>query len=120
MTEVGLLGAKRVSIPIEQQHKLALSTSLLMTDPERYRRLVGRLIYLSATHPNLTSSVHILSQFMQAPRVDHWKAALRVVRYLKGTSGLGIFLAADSDLRLHGWCDSDWAGCLLTRRSVSG
>ena len=57
---------------------------------------------------------------MQAPRTDHWDAALRVVRYLKGTPGQGILLCADSDLTLTGWCDSDWAACPLTRRSLTG
>lgn len=57
---------------------------------------------------------------MQAPRVKHWEAALKVVRYLKGTPGQGILLRADSDLSLQGWCDSDWAACPISRRSVTG
>ena len=57
---------------------------------------------------------------MQEPRNEHWEAALRVVRYLKGTSGQGILLSADSDLSLQGWYDSDWAACPLTRRSITG
>lgn len=120
ISEVGLLGAKPASFPIVQQHKLALSRSALMEEPERYRRLVGRLIYLLATRPDMTYAVHILSQFMQNPRMDHWDSALRVVRYLKGTPGQGILLRSDCDLRLRGWCDADWAGCPLTRRSIGG
>lgn len=57
---------------------------------------------------------------MQYPRQDHWDAVMRVVKYLKGTPGQCIFLKSDCDMKLHGWCDSDWAGCPLTRRSVSG
>ena len=57
---------------------------------------------------------------MHEPRIEHWEAALRVVRYLKGTPGQGILLRADSDLSLQGWCDSDWAACPVTRRSLSG
>ncbi|KAL6557358.1 hypothetical protein OROMI_017708 [Orobanche minor] len=57
---------------------------------------------------------------MQEPRQEHWDAALRVVRYLKGTPGQGILLSADCDLSLQGWCDSDWASCPLTRRSLTG
>ncbi|XP_057543951.1 secreted RxLR effector protein 161-like [Amaranthus tricolor] len=70
--------------------------------------------------PDLAYSIHILSHFMQEPRSEHWEAALRVVRYLKGTRGQGILLSADSDLTLQGWCDSDWVACPLTRRSVTG
>ncbi|CAA7037260.1 unnamed protein product [Microthlaspi erraticum] len=111
---------KPATFPIEQQHKLAIAEGPLLSDPERYRRLVGRLIYLAATRPDLAYTVHILSQFMQSPRTDHWKAALRAVRYLKGTPGQGILLKSDSDFQIHGWYDSDWEGCPLTRKSVSG
>lgn len=57
---------------------------------------------------------------MQQPREEHWNAALRVIRYLKGRPGQGILLSRSCDLRLYGWCDSDWASCPLTRRSLTG
>lgn len=57
---------------------------------------------------------------MQQPRIEHWEAALRVVRYLKGNPGQGVLLDSHCDLRLYGWCDSDWATCPLTRRSLTG
>ena len=120
ISETGLLGSKPVGSPIEQNHKLGLATGMFLPDPEKYRRLVGRLIYLAVTRPDLAYSVHILSQFMQEPKSEHWEAALRVVRYLKGTPGQGILLRSDSDLSLQGWCDSDWAACPITRRSLTG
>ena len=120
ISEVGLLGGKPCGFPMEQNHRLGHDTGALFDDPERYRRLVGRLIYLAVTRPDLAYSVHILSQFLQAPHVAHWEAALRVVRYLKGTPGHGILLSSASELTLQGWCDSDWAACPLTRRSLSG
>jgi len=72
----------------------------------RYRRLIGRLIYVTITRPDLLYAVHILSQFVQAPRKEHMEAAHRVLRYLKGTVAFGILLKANADLRLHGFCDS--------------
>ena len=120
ISEVGLLGAKPSGFPMEQNHKLGRATGALLEDPAAYRRLVGRLIYLGVTRPDLAYCVHILSQFIQEPRIEHWEAALSVVRYLKGTPGQGILLSAISDLTLEGWCDSDWAACPLTRRSVTG
>ncbi|XP_019087371.1 PREDICTED: uncharacterized protein LOC109127258 [Camelina sativa] len=120
ISEVGYLGSQPAAFPIEQQHKLALSDGPLLKEPERYRRLVGRLVYLLATRPDLTYVIHVLSQFMHSPRADHWNCALRVVRYLKGTPGQGVLLSSECDLKLYGWCDSDWGGCPLTRRSVSG
>ena len=120
ISETGLLGARPAAVPLEQNHRLALSTSNELDDPELYRRLVGRLIYLCFTRPDLSYSVHVLSQFMQKPRIEHWDAALRVVRYLKRNPGQGILLSSSCDLALHGWCDADWAGCPLTRRSLTG
>lgn len=57
---------------------------------------------------------------MQEPKHDHWEAALRVVRYLKGNPGQGVVLHRNCDLKLYGWCDPDWATCPLTRRSLTG
>ena len=57
---------------------------------------------------------------MHHPRSAHWEAALRVVRYLKGHPGQGIILSSNSSLHLDAWCDADWAGCPLTRRSLTG
>lgn len=120
ITEVGLLGSRPAATPLEENHRLAMSTSSPLSDPEPYRRLVGRLIYLCFTRPDLSYSVHVLSQFMQHPRQEHWNAALRVVRYLKGHPGQGIHLDRTSDVQLHAWCDADWAGCPITRRSLTG
>ena len=118
--ECGLLGAKPAVFPMEQNHKLALAQGKDLTDPTSYRRLVGRLIYLTITRPDLTYAVHILSQFMESPKEEHMEAALRVVRHIKGTAGQGILLRRDSSLQLIGYCDSDWAACPLTRKSLTG
>ncbi|KAL1204160.1 Retrovirus-related Pol polyprotein from transposon RE2 [Cardamine amara subsp. amara] len=120
LAETGLLESKPVNFPLEQNHKLAVSKSHLLADPAPYRCLLGRLIYLGVTRPDLAFSVHVLAQFMQKPRLDHWFAALRVVRYLKTDPGQGILLRSDKNFQLTGWCDSDWGSCPLTRRSVTG
>ncbi|GAA0164382.1 transmembrane signal receptor [Lithospermum erythrorhizon] len=96
------------------------STSPLLTDIERYRRLIRRLLYVSYTRPDLSFVVQVLSQILHAPRYNHWVAVLRVVKYLKGSPEQGILLKSSCDLQLSGWRDSDWASCPLTRRSVSG
>jgi len=61
--ECGLLGEKPTKFLMETNHKLSLATITFFQDPTKYRRLVGRLIYLTLTHPELSYSVHILSQF---------------------------------------------------------
>ncbi|XP_021761150.1 uncharacterized protein LOC110725982 [Chenopodium quinoa] len=120
ISETGLLGAKPTDFPMVRNHKLALAEGKEFADGERYRRLIGRLIYLVVTRPDLAYSVHILSQFMQCPKEEYWEAALRVVRYLKKCLGQGILLRSDSAIQLEGWCDSGWASCPLTRRSLTG
>lgn len=104
---------------MEQNHQLSLATRDTFPDPEKYRRLVGRLIYLTITRPKLCYSVHILAQFMGDPRTDHWEAALKVLRYIKGCFGQGIMLRHGSELQFYAFCVSDWASCPLTRRSLT-
>ncbi|XP_061373146.1 uncharacterized mitochondrial protein AtMg00240-like [Gastrolobium bilobum] len=117
---------------MEQNHRLALDDGPLFDKPEHYRRLIGKLIYLTVTRPDLSYVVHVLSQFMQAPHVTlrvypvltpretHFHAVTRVLRYIKMSQGKGVLLFSISDLKLHGYCDSDWASCPLTRLSVTG
>jgi transposase InsO family protein len=120
ISEAGLLGSKPISTPMDQNHQLARSEGELFSEPEKYRRLVGRLVYLTITRPELSYSVHVLAQFMSSPMITHWEAALRVLRYLKGCPGQGILLHRQCNLQIYGFCDSDWAACPLTRRSLTG
>ncbi|XP_074314529.1 uncharacterized protein LOC141649747 [Silene latifolia] len=119
LQETGLLGSKPAPIPMEPNHKLATSTADPLQDPQPYRRIVGKLVYLTITRPELTYSVHTLAQFMNALTSDHWHAALTVVRYLKSCPAQGILLRSDSTLRLNAYCDASYAPCPISRRSLS-
>ncbi|PKI58588.1 hypothetical protein CRG98_021051 [Punica granatum] len=77
LQECGMLGARPSTFPMEQHHRLTADSGTPLDDPSRYRRLVGRLIYLTITRPELCYPIHILSQVMQDPRQDHWDAAMR-------------------------------------------
>lgn len=79
IAETCLMGSKPVSFPLEQNHKLVRDEGEPMTDQFRYRRLVGRLIYLATTRAELSYVIHVLSQFMNNPKAPHWDAVLRVV-----------------------------------------
>ena len=92
----------------------------LLKDPGHYRRLVGRLIYLTISRPDITYSVHVLSRFMHQPCKFHMEATLHVVHYLKNALGQGLFFSLNSDFRLWAYCDSDWAEYPITRRSTIG
>ncbi|CAL8152565.1 unnamed protein product [Prunus armeniaca] len=104
---------------MEQNIKLSNEGEILK-DPAKYRRLVGRLIYLTITRLDITYAVHVLSRFMHEPRIPHMDAAVRILRYLKYTPGQGILFPTQDDLKLKAFCDSDWAGCPTTRRSTTG
>ncbi|MFS7989993.1 putative RNA-directed DNA polymerase [Helianthus anomalus] len=131
LTECGLLGCKPVDSPMLPTRKLIPEDGSPMKDPERYRRLVGKLNYLTVTRPDISFVVSVLSQFMATPYTGHWDAALRVLRYLKSTPGLGILYSdqghcrvgaftEDGDGRISGFSDADWAGCPISRRSTTG
>lgn len=120
IADAGLLAAKHVAFPVEQNHRLALDKGLDLVAVSAYRRLVGRLIYLVVTRPYLSYSVHVLSQFMHHPKQAHWEAVIRVVHYLKGSPGQRILLRAHTPLTVTAWCDSDWNGCPVTRQSLTG
>ncbi|KAL0327700.1 UNVERIFIED_CONTAM: Retrovirus-related Pol polyprotein from transposon RE2 [Sesamum angustifolium] len=83
-------------------------------------RLVGRLLYLGFTRPDISFATQQLSQFLQHPRSSHWDAALHVLRYLKGTSSLGLFFSAQNSLQPTVYTDASWASCPESRRSITG
>ncbi|XP_034217357.1 uncharacterized mitochondrial protein AtMg00810-like [Prunus dulcis] len=120
LDDAGLLGARPYSFPMEQTLRLNPTDGKPLQDPTRYRRLVGRLIYLTVTRPDLSFTVHVLSRFMHEPHQPHLDAALRVLRYLKGYPGQGILFPTTNNLKLKAFCDSDWASCPTNRRSVTG
>ncbi|KAM7485260.1 hypothetical protein LguiA_001269 [Lonicera macranthoides] len=117
--DAGLLGAAPVDTPMDKGLKLSDKGELLK-DHGRYRRLIGRLIYLTVSRPDITYAVHVLSRFMHEPTKIHMEAALRVVRYLKNAPGQGLLFSSSNDFKIRAYCDSDWAGCPLTRRSTTG
>lgn len=105
---------------MESNLKLKFEDEDLIPDPSTYRRFIGRLIYLTIIRTDLAYSVQVLSQFMSKPAQSHLVAAHRVLRYIKATPSQGLFFPSKSDLYLKAYSDGDWAGCLETRRSVTG
>jgi hypothetical protein len=110
---------KPIHTPMSQKNKPEL-TSPLYKDPKHYRSLVGALQYLTLTRPDLSYSVNHVSQYMQAPTDAHFTMVRRILRYVKGTVHLGIHIQTSSTLDLYAFSDADWAGCPLTRRSMTG
>ncbi|KAJ0771566.1 putative RNA-directed DNA polymerase [Helianthus annuus] len=116
----GMFSCKAAATPMDSSMRLYANVGRQLEDPSEYRKLVGSLIYLTLTRPDLSFSVGVLSRFMQDPRKPHLIAIRRVLRYLKGTTGQGILFKREIEPKLMGYCDADYAGDLNTRRSTTG
>lgn len=120
LEDTGFLGSKPASVPLDPHTKLSATDGVPFDDPSGYRRLIGRLLYLTHTRPDISFSVQHLSQYVSNPLVPHYQAATRILRYLKSCPAKGILFSSHSPLQLHGFADSDWACCPNTRRSITG
>lgn len=120
LEDVGLLGCKPSYIPMDPTLHLNTEIGTLLPNPTTYRELIGRLLYLTITRPDITFDVHQLSQFLSAPSDIHLQAAHKVLRYIKNNYGQGLMYKANIELCLNGFTDADWANFKDTRRSVTG
>ncbi|RVX03687.1 Retrovirus-related Pol polyprotein from transposon RE2 [Vitis vinifera] len=89
-------------------------------DREKYQRLVGRLIYLSHTRPDIAFAVSVVSQYMHSPKESHLEAVYKILRYLKGSPGRGLFFKKSDSKKVEIYTDADWAGAADDRRSTTG
>ena len=96
LREMNMLNAKPLQLPMSSHLKLSHYTGKKLQDPEVYRRLIGKLIYLTITRPDISFAVQVLSQFMHEPTEEHLAAAKHVLRYLKSSPGQGILLSSKS------------------------
>lgn len=108
------------AFPLPRGLRLSLEEGELLEDAEVYRRIIGKLLYLNMTRPDISYAVQQLSQFLHAPRQPHYKAALHVLRYLKGSLNYGLFYSSNTDFNVTGYSDADWGTCMFTGRSLTG
>lgn len=100
--------------------KLSRDEEESLKDPFEYGRLIGRLLYLTITRPDLSYLVNYLSQFMVKPQDLHLKALNRVLQYEKDTVGQGLFFSSKSEPMLKAFVDYNWVSCPDSRRSIYG
>ena len=117
----GMSNCKPVATPIDAGSKLKKSeTSSSEVDKLPYRELIGALTYLSTTtRPDISFAISSLGQFNNCYGTEHWTAAKRVLRYLKGTLDVGLVFSPHSE-PVRGYVDADWGGSTLDRKSHSG
>uniref|UniRef100_A0A803LXK8 Reverse transcriptase Ty1/copia-type domain-containing protein n=1 Tax=Chenopodium quinoa TaxID=63459 RepID=A0A803LXK8_CHEQI len=97
-----------VLFPMSRGVKLSQDDGDLLPDPEVYRRIIGKLLYLNMTRPDISYVVQQLSQFLSAPRSSHLNTVVHVLKYLKGTLNHGLFYPASSEYVLSAYSDADW------------
>lgn len=95
------------------------SRDLLRWSQTMYRQLVGSLIYLTLTRPDISYPVGVMSRYMQNPKKSHLEAVRRILRYVKNTLDYGVLYKKGGDCKLTGYCDADYAGDHDTRRSTT-
>ena len=110
--------SKPSTTPMSTNQQLSKSDGDKFDNPQLYRSIVGGLQYLSFTRPEIAFAIHKVSKYMHDPRVPHWVAVKRILRYLKSTISHALFIQPDSDLQLHSYSDADWATDQDDRRSV--
>ena len=120
LNKTNLIQAKSVSTPMCSNQKLALNDSKLFDNPTVYRSTVGAFQYLTMTRLDISFAVNKLSQYLQEPTIQYWIACKYVLRYLKGTTELGLLFKPASRLNLEWFADANWASNLDDRRSTSG
>ena len=114
----GMMDSKEVKTPVVKEVEYEDEA---FEDIDLYQQCVGSLIYLNTcTRPDLSFAVSVLARKMSNPLKRDWTAAKRVLRYIRGTSSLGVKYSSDGKQSLIGYADADWAGDVNTRKSTSG
>ncbi|XP_019460071.1 PREDICTED: uncharacterized protein LOC109359830 [Lupinus angustifolius] len=113
------MNSKPVPTPIVKTTNLHQNDSNAYQDPVAYRRLVGRLLYLTNTRPYINYVAPQLSQLMANPTTAYFKTMTRVLRYIKGSPGQRLFYGTSSYLQLKAFSDYDWASCIDSRKSIT-
>ena len=123
LSRAGLTDSKTVDTsvkPVELNAHLTPSEGKPLSNLSLYRCLVGSLVYLTVTRPDIFYAVYQVSQYLSAPRSTHYVAVLRILRNLKGTLFYGLFYFTQSSLILRAFSNADWVGDPIDHRSTTG
>ncbi|KAE8711941.1 Detected protein of unknown function [Hibiscus syriacus] len=116
----GMLECKSTSTPMEPNVKMCIHEGKDLEGATMYRQLVGSLIYLTLTRPDISYAVGVMSRYMQNPKKPHLEVVRRILRYVNSTIDYGLLYKKGEDCKLVDYCDVDYAGHHDTRRSTTG
>ncbi|CAL8138375.1 unnamed protein product [Prunus armeniaca] len=120
VTKFGLEGAKSARTPMSTSAKIHRDLHGKSVDQTLYRSMIGSLLYLTASRPDISFSVGVCARFQSDPKESHLFAVKRIIKYVSGTSEFGLWYTYDTCVNLVGYSDADWAGCSDDRKSTSG
>ncbi|XP_050222396.1 secreted RxLR effector protein 161-like [Mercurialis annua] len=120
LKKFGMETSSSSKTPVSTTTKLDKDESGKCIDITMYRGMIGSLLYLTASRPDIMFSVCLCARFQACPKESHLHAVKRILKYLHGTLHLGIYYPRNVDPRLLGYSDADYAGCLIDRKSTSG
>ncbi|KAJ9560513.1 hypothetical protein OSB04_005673 [Centaurea solstitialis] len=115
-----VVGSNSAATPMSRSFQMDADLSGKSVDLKKYRAMIGSLLYLTASRPDIVFSTGVCARYQCDPRDSHLKAVKRILRYLKGTPDFGLWYPKGSSFELIGYTDSDHAGCKLDRKSTSG
>jgi hypothetical protein len=120
LQKFGMMDCKSMDTPMTEDIRKVRGFESDPVDSSLYRKSIGSLMYLVNTRPDIFFVVNTLSEFHVEPRHEHWIVAKHVLRYICGTLNYDLRYTSSSDIQLHGFIDSDWAGSAEDRRSTLG
>ena len=115
-----MFNCKFANTPMNTGEKLRPHDETERADASLYRSLIGRLIYVTHSRPDVSFAIGVLSRFMHNPSRHHFGTAKRVLRYLEGTINFGIWYREVEYFSFRGYSDSDWGGLAIDGRSTTG
>ena len=116
----GLDSKKHASTLMSSSTKLNVDSFEVEVSPTLYRSIIGSLLYLTASRPDIAFSVGVCARYQAAPKQSHLTAVKRIIRYINGTPYYGLWYSKDSNAYLVGYSDADWDGSVDDRKSTSG
>ncbi|XP_062085356.1 secreted RxLR effector protein 161-like [Humulus lupulus] len=120
LEKFGFTQVKHARTPIGTTSKLNKDESGDPVDPTLYRSMIGSLLYLTASRPDISFSVGLCARYQANPKQSHLTAVKRIFKYLAETIEFGLWYSCDTNMSLVGYSDSDWAGSLDDRKSTYG
>jgi hypothetical protein len=114
----GLAHCNSTKTPLPPGFTTRKDTRIETVDPKLFRSIIGKLMFLTNTRPDISFAVNLLSRYSSAPQQAHLRGVKQILRYIKGTSNLGLFYKRKSGLELTGYTDADWGGNLNQRKST--